>query len=119
VFRHNVATFVAKRADPNSIKPLAEATARLFADPPTSTYEYDDSPDHLVAFVRALASFNHPTGNDVLIDGLRGGNHQVRAVIADNAPNDPRFIPELKAMLDDPRSFLRSRAERSLTAFGM
>jgi hypothetical protein len=114
VFRHNVATRLAERGDPASVRPLAEATARLFAEPPTSTYEYDDAPSHLVAFVRALAKLNRPEGNDVLIEGLRAGNHQVRAVVADNAPDDERFVPELMAMLGDPRSFLRSRAERSL-----
>lgn len=118
VYRHNVATRLAERADPRSVRPLAEATARLFAEPPTSTYEYDDAPKHLVAFVRALAKLNRPEGNDVLIDGLRTGNHQVRAVVAENAPDDERFVPELRAMLGDPRSFLRSRAERSLTSLG-
>jgi hypothetical protein len=116
IFRHNVATRLAERADPSSVRPLAEATARLFAEPPTSTYEYDDAPSHLVAFVRALAKMNRPEGNDVLIEGLRAGNHQVRAVVAENAPDDERFVPELMAMLGDPRSFLRSRAERSLAS---
>ena len=119
IFRHNVATRLAERADPSSVRPLAEATARLFAEPPTSTYEYDDAPSNLVAFVRALAKMNRPEGNDVLIEGLRAGNHQVRAVIAENAPEDPRFVPELMAMLGDPRSFLRSRAERSLAVLGV
>jgi len=118
IFRHNVATRLAELADPRSIRPLAEATARLFAEPPTSTYEYDDAPPYLVAFVRALAKLNQPEGNDVLIDGLKSGNHQVRAVIAENAPEDERFVPELMAMLGDPRSFLRSRAEKSLTSLG-
>lgn len=118
VFRHNIATRLAERAHPSSVRPLAEATARLFAEPPTSTYEYDDAPSHLVAFVRALAKLNRPEGNDVLIQGLRSGNHQVRAVIAENAPDDERFVPELVAMLRDPRSFLRSRAERSLVLLG-
>lgn len=116
IFRHNVATRLAERGDLSSVRPLAEATARLFAEPPTSTYEYDDAPSHLVAFVRALAKMNRPEGNDVLIEGLRGGNHQVRAVVAENAPDDERFVPELMAMLGDPRSFLRSRAERSLAS---
>jgi hypothetical protein len=119
VFRHNVATKLAERGDPRSVRPLAEATARLFAEPPTSTYEYDDAPSHLVAFVRALAKLNLPEGNDVLIEGLRSGNHQVRAVVAENAPDDERFVPVLMAMLGDPRSFLRSRAERSLAALGV
>lgn len=118
VYRHNAATRLAERGDPRSVRPLAEATARLFAEPPTSTYEYDDAPKNLVAFVRALARLNAPEGNDVLIDGLRTGNHQVRAVVAENAPDDARFVPELRAMLGDPRSFLRSRAERSLTSLG-
>ncbi len=118
VFRHNVATRLAEIGDARSIRPLADATARLFAEPPTSTYEYDDAPPHLVAFVRALARLNHPEGNDVLIDGLKSENHQVRAVIAENAPDDERFVPELMAMLGDPRSFLRSRAEKSLTSLG-
>ncbi|MDB5218497.1 MAG: hypothetical protein JWO86_6424 [Myxococcaceae bacterium] len=116
IFRHNVATRLAERGDPSSVRPLAEATARLFSEPPTSTYEYDDAPSHLVAFVRALAKMNRPEGNDVLIEGLRAGNHQVRAVVAENAPDDERFVPELMAMLGDPRSFLRSRAERSLAS---
>ena len=119
VFRHNAATRIAERGDPSSVRPLAEATARLFAEPPTSTYEYDDAPYSLVAFVRALAKLNRPEGNDVLIDGLRAGNHQVRAVVAENTPDDRRFVPELMAMLGDPRSFLRSRAERSLAALGV
>jgi HEAT repeat protein len=119
VFRHNVATRLAERAHATSVRPLAEATARLFAEPPTSTYEYDDAPSHLVAFVRALAKLNRPEGNDVLIEGLRSGNHQVRAVVAENAPDDERFVPELTAMLGDPRSFLRSRAERSLASLGV
>lgn len=119
VFRHNVATYLSDKGDPSSVGPLAEATARLFAEPPTSTYEYDDAPAHLVAFVQALARFNRPEGNAVLIDGLRTGHHHVRAVVAENAPDDPRFIPELMAMLGDTRSFLRSRAERSLAALGV
>jgi HEAT repeat protein len=119
IFRHNVATRLAERADPSSVRPLAEATARLFVEPPTSTYEYDDAPSNLVAFVRALAKMNRPEGNDVLIEGLRSGNHQVRAVVAENAPEDSRFVPELMAMLGDPRSFLRSRAERSLALLGV
>ena len=119
LFRHNVATRLAARADASSVRPLAEATARLFAEPATSTYEYDDAPSHMIAFVRALAKLNRPEGNDVLIDGLRTGHHQVRAVVADNAPDDERFVPELMAMLGDPRSFLRSRAERSLASLGV
>jgi hypothetical protein len=118
IFRHNIATRLAERAHASSVRPLAEATARLFAEPPTSTYEYDDAPSHLVAFVRALAKLNRPEGNDVLIEGLRAGNHQARAVVAENAPDDERFVPELTAMLGDPRSFLRSRAERSLVTLG-
>jgi hypothetical protein len=119
IFRHNVATRLAEIDDERSVRPLAEATARLFAEPPTSTYEYDDAPPHLVAFVRALAKLNRPASNDVLIEGLRSGNHQVRAVIAENAPQDERFVPELMAMLGDARSFLRSRAEKSLTSLGV
>lgn len=119
VFRHNVATRLSAIGHSSSVRPLAEATARLFAEPPTSTYEYDDAPSHLVAFVRALARLNQPEGNDVLIEGLRTGNHHVRAVVAENAPEDPRFVPELMAMLGDPRSFLRSRAERSLATLGV
>ncbi|WP_146655209.1 HEAT repeat domain-containing protein [Labilithrix luteola] len=119
VFRHNVATRLSAIGHASSVRPLAEATARLFAEPPTSTYEYDDAPSHLVAFVRALARLNQPEGNDVLIEGLRTGNHHVRAVVAENAPEDPRFVPELMAMLGDPRSFLRSRAERSLATLGV
>ena len=119
VYRHNVATKLAERAHPSSVRPLAEATARLFAEPPTSTYEYDDAPRAVVAFVRAIAKMNRPEGNDVLVDALRSGNHQVRAVVAENAPIDERFVPELMAMLGDPRSFIRSRAERSLAAMGV
>lgn len=118
VFRHNVATRLAERGHPSSVRPLAEATARLFAEPPTSTYEYDDAPLHVVTFVRALARLNRPEGNAVLLDGLRSAHHHVRAVIADNAPDDPAFVPALMAMLGDPRSFLRSRAERALRASG-
>lgn len=119
VYRHNVATRLAELADVRSVRPLAEATARIFAEPVTSTYEYDDAPKRLVAFVRALARINRPEGNDILIDALRSANHQVRAVVAENAPDDERFVPELRAMLGDPRSFLRSRAERSLTSLGL
>lgn len=118
VFRHNAAKRLAERGHPSSVRPLVEASARLFAEPETSTYEYDDAPAHLVAFVRALAKLNRPESNDLLLEVLRSGHHQVRAVIADNAPNDPRFIPALMAMLGDPRSFLRSRAERSLQVLG-
>jgi HEAT repeat protein len=118
VFRHNVATRLADIGEPRLLRPLAEAAAKLFIEPPTSTYEYDDAPPELVAFVRALAKFNRPEGNDVLIAGLQSENHQVRAVVAENAPDDPRFVPELQAMLGDPRSFLRSRAEKSLISLG-
>lgn len=118
VYRHNVASHLSALNDARAVRPLAEATARLFMEPPTSTYEYDDAPPHLVAFVRALAKLNKPEGNDVLISGLRSDNHQVRAVVAENAPDDERFVPELMAMLGDPRSFLRSRAEKSLTSLG-
>lgn len=118
LFRHNVATQLAAIGDPRSVLPLAEATSRLFAEPPTSTYEYDDAPPTLARFVRALASFNDPDGNDVLVEGFHSENPHVRGVIAEHAPNDPRFIPELMAMLGDPRSFLRARAEKSLTARG-
>lgn len=118
IFRHNVATRLAEIGDERVVRPLAEATARLFAEPPTSTYEYDDAPPHLVAFVRALAKLNRPESNDVLIAGLRSDNHQLRAVIAENAPDDERFVPELMAMLGDPRSFLRSRAEKTLMSLG-
>jgi HEAT repeat protein len=118
IFRHNVARRLAEIGDERAVRPLAEATARLFSEPAASTYEYDDAPPHLVAFVRALARLNRPEGNDVLIDGLRSNNHHVRAVIAENAPEDERFVPELMTMLGDPRSFLRSRAEKSLTSLG-
>ena len=53
-------------------------------------------------------------GVGVLIEALRSGNHQVRAVVAEHAPPDERIVPELLMMLEDPRSFLRSRAERAL-----
>ena len=118
VFRHNVATRLAERGDPSSVRPLAEAAARLFTEPATSTYEYDDAPLHVVTFVRALARLNRPEGNAVLIEALRSAHHHVRAVVADNAPADPAFVPELMAMLGDPRSFLRSRADRALRALG-
>lgn len=118
IFKHNVATRLAELGDRRAVRPLAEATARLFAAPPTSTYEYDDAPPPLVAFVRALAKLNDQTYNGVLLEGLRSANHQVRAVVAENAPEDERFVPELMAMLGDPRSFLRSRAEKSLTSLG-
>jgi HEAT repeat protein len=119
IFRHNVASRLAELGHASSVRPLAEATARLLAEPATSTYEYDDAPSHLVVFVRALARMNRPEGNEVLIEALRSGHHQVRAVVAENAPEDARFVPELTAMLGDPRSFLRSRAERSLAALGV
>jgi HEAT repeat protein len=118
VFKHNVATKLAALGNERAVRPLAEATARLFAAPVTSTYEYDDAPPPLVAFVRALAKLNDKTYNGVLLEGLRSANHQVRAVVAENAPDDERFVPELMAMLGDPRSFLRSRAEKSLTSLG-
>lgn len=118
IFKHNVARRLAELGDARAVRPLAEATARLFAAPPTSTYEYDDAPPPLVAFVRALAKLNDKTYNGVLLEGLRSSNHQVRAVVAENAPEDERFVPELMAMLGDPRSFLRSRAEKSLTSLG-
>jgi HEAT repeat protein len=118
IFRHNVATRLAERNEPKSVRPLAEAMARVFAEPPTSTYEYDDAPPHLVAFVRALSRMNQPETNDVLLEGLRSDHHQVRAVIAEHAPLDPCFLPELTAMLTDPRSFLRSRAEKTLMSRG-
>jgi hypothetical protein len=119
VFRKNVAWRIAEIGNARSARPLAEATARVFAEPPTSTYEYDDAPAELVTFVRALAKLNLREGNDVLIDGLRTGNQHVKAVVAEHAPNDERFVPELMAMLGDPRSFLRSRAERSLVTRGV
>jgi HEAT repeat protein len=118
IFKHNVARKLAALGDQRAVRPLAEATARLFAAPVTSTYEYDDAPPPLVAFVRALAKLNDKTYNGVLLDGLRSANHQVRAVVAENAPDDERFVPELMAMLGDSRSFLRSRAEKSLTSLG-
>lgn len=118
IFKHNVAKRLAELGDKKAIRPLAEVTARLFAAPPTSTYEYDDAPPPLVAFVRALAKLNDKDLNGVLLDGLRSANHQVRAVVAENAPDDARFVPELMAMLGDERSFLRSRAEKSLTSLG-
>lgn len=118
IYRHNVATRLAELRDTRACGPLAEATARLFTEPPTSTYEYDDAPPHLVAFVRAIAKLNQPESNDVLMEGLREGNLQVRAVVAENVPDDERFVPELMAMLGDARSFLRTRAEKSLTSLG-
>lgn len=118
LYRHNVATRLAEIGDPRSVRPLAEATSRLFAEPPMSTYEYDDAPPPLARFVRALASFNDPDGNEVLVEGFRSENPHVRGVIAEHAPDDPRFVPELMAMLGDPRSFLRARAEKSLAARG-
>ncbi|MCW5818188.1 MAG: hypothetical protein KIT84_44735 [Labilithrix sp.] len=118
IFKHNVATRLAALDDRRAVRALAEATARLFAAPATSTYEYDDAPPPLVAFVRALAKVNDQESNGVLLEGLRSQNHQVRAVVAENAPDDARFVPELMEMLGDPRSFLRSRAEKSLTTLG-
>jgi HEAT repeat protein len=118
VFRHNVATRLAERGHPSSVRPLAEAAARVFAEPATSTYEYDDAPLHVVTFARALARLNRPEGNAILLEALRSAHHHVRAVVADNAPSDPAFVPELMAMLGDPRSFLRGRADRALRALG-
>ena len=118
IFKHNVATRLAAMDDRRAVRAIAEATARLFAAPVTSTYEYDDAPPPLVAFVRALAKLNDQESNSVLLEGLRSANHQVRAVVAENAPDDERFVPELMQMLGDPRSFLRSRAEKSLTTLG-
>jgi len=111
VFRHNVATRLAERANMASVRPLAEATARLFAEPPTSTYDTTMPPaTSSRSCVRSRSSTN-PKATTSSIEGLRSENHQVRAVVADNAPDDERFVPELTAMLGDPRSFLRSRAE--------
>ena len=120
IFKHNIAERIATLAvgDKAAVRAIAEVTASLFSAPPTSTYEYDDAPPPLVAFVRALAKLNDEESNTVLLEGLRSPNHQVRAVVAENAPDDPRFVPELTEMLGDPRSSLRSRAEKSLTTLG-
>ncbi len=114
VFRYNIATYLGDLGDAASARAVAAAAAAAFSEPPTTAYEYDDAPRHLEAFASALAKLNTPEGNDVLIEALRSGNHQVRAVVAEHAPPDERIVPELLMMLEDPRSFLRSRAERAL-----
>ncbi len=45
-----------------------------------------------------------------LIEGLRSTDPHVRAVIADDPPEDARVVPELVRLLSDPRSFVRTRA---------
>lgn len=119
LFRYNIATFLADRGDLESVGAVAGAAAIAFAEPPTTAYEYDDAPRHLEAFASALARLNTREGNDVLIEALRSGNHQVRAVVAEHAPPDERIVPELVTMLEDPRSFLRARAERALESLGV
>ena len=44
IFRHNVATRLAESNDERAVRPLAEATARLFAEPPTSTAHSTGAP---------------------------------------------------------------------------
>ncbi len=117
VFRYNVALRLAALGDPSSVAPLIRSIRRLFEEPLTSTYEYDDAPHHLVWFCKALKRMRDPRGNLALIDGLSSTDPHVRAVIADDPPDDPRAIPALVRLLDDPRSFVRTRAERALRAF--
>lgn len=117
VFRYNVALRIAELGHPSSVGPLVRSIRRLFEEPLTSTYEYDDAPHHLVWFCKALKRMRDPRGNVALIEGLSSTDPHVRAVVADDPPDDPRVVPELIRLLDDPRSFVRTRAERSLRAF--
>lgn len=117
VFRYNVALRIADIGHPSSVGPLVRSIRRLFEEPLTSTYEYDDAPHHLVWFCKALKRMGDPRGNVALIEGLSSTDPHVRAVVADDPPDDPRVVPELIRLLDDPRSFVRTRAERSLRAF--
>lgn len=116
VFRYNVALRLAAIGHPSSVLPLVRGLRRLFEEPLASTYEYDDAPHHLVWFCKALKRMADPRGNLALIEGLRSSDPHVRAVIADDPPDDPRALPELVRLLDDPRSFVRTRAERALAA---
>jgi len=116
VFRYNVALRLAAIGHPSSVGPLVRGLRRLFEEPLASTYEYDDAPHHLVWFCKALKRIGDPRGNLALIEGLRSTDPHVRAVIADDPPDDPRALPELVRLLDDPRSFVRTRAERALAA---
>ena len=117
VFRYNVALRLAEIGNPASVVPLVRALRRLFDEPLTSTFEYDDAAHELVWFCKALKLFGDPRGNLALIEGLTCADPHVRAVIADDPPDDPRALAPLFRALDDPRSFVRSRAERSLRAF--
>ncbi len=117
VFRYNVALRIADIGHPSSVGPLVRSIRRLFEEPLTSTYEYDDAPHHLVWFCKALKRMRDPRGNVALIEGLSSTDPHVRAVVADDPPDDPRVVPELIRLLEDPRSFVRTRAERSLRAF--
>ncbi len=117
VFRYNIALKLASIGDPSSVGPLVKSLRRLFEEPLTSTYEYDDAPHHLVWFCKALKRLGDPRGNMALIEGLRSTDPHVRAVIADDPPDDPRALPELVRLLSDPRSFVRTRAERALVAY--
>jgi HEAT repeat protein len=114
VFRYNVALRLAEIGHPSSVAPLVRSIRRLFEEPLTSTYEYDDAPHHLVWFCKALKRMGDPRGNLALIEGLSSTDPHVRAVIADDPPDDPRTMPALVKLLDDPRSFVRTRAERAL-----
>lgn len=116
VFRYNVALRLAAIGHPSSVAPLVRSLRRLFEEPLASTYEYDDAPHHLVWFCKALKRMGDPRGNMALIEGLRSTDPHVRAVIADDPPDDPRALPELVHLLDDPRSFVRTRAERALAS---
>lgn len=115
VFRYNVALRLAEIGHPSSVAPLVRTIRRLFEEPLTSTYEYDDAPHHLVWFCKALKRMGDPRGNLALIEGLSSTDPHVRAVIADDPPDDPRTMPALVKLLDDPRSFVRTRAERALS----
>lgn len=117
VFRYNVALKLAGIGHPSSVVPLVKSLRRLFEEPLTSTYEYDDAPHHLVWFCKALKQLGDPRGNMALIEGLGAIDPHVRAVIADDPPDDPRALPALVQLLSDPRSFVRTRAERALVAY--
>lgn len=116
LFRHNVAERLGELGDPRSVAPLARHVERLLGAQPASTYEYDDAPPALVLWVRALARFRATRGDRVLLEALRHGHHQARAIVAEHPPRTRAFVPELERLLVDPSSFLRSRAELGLAS---
>ncbi|MBL9110336.1 MAG: hypothetical protein JNM74_13735 [Myxococcales bacterium] len=117
VFRYNVALRLSAIGHPSSVEPLVRSLRRIFDEPLSSTFEYDDAPHNLVWTCKALKRMQSARGNLALIEGLRSTDPHVRAVIADDPPEDARVVPELVRLLSDPRSFVRTRAERALRAY--